>query len=133
MLAHLAQGDSFRQIFAHQLCRCCREKNLLTVSGGHDPRRTIQRCPEVVAVPKTAMTPSPVVLTMKPKDALIAWCRTVSCRASATCIAAGCCSHNIVLPSMSVNRNVTVPVGKCESAGNLSGRGMIIVRALNDT
>ena len=27
-------------------------------------------------------------------------------------IAAACCSHSLVLPSMSVNRNVTVPLGK---------------------
>ena len=32
--------------------------------------------------------------------------------ARACCMAAGCCSQRVVLPSMSVNRKVTVPVGK---------------------
>src|SRR5262245_42917467 len=34
-----------------------------------------------------------------------------SCRASAACIASGCCSQRRVLPSMSLNRKVTVPLG----------------------
>ena len=39
-------------------------------------------------------------------------CRNnASWRASASCIAARCASHSRVLPSMSVNKNVTVPVG----------------------
>jgi hypothetical protein len=34
-----------------------------------------------------------------------------SCRRSAVAIASGCASHNFVLPSMSVKRKVTVPLG----------------------
>src|SRR5687768_13609820 len=37
--------------------------------------------------------------------------RRVSWRARAVCMARGCCSHNRVLPSISVKRNVTVPLG----------------------
>src|SRR5215207_6041638 len=36
------------------------------------------------------------------------------CRACATSISCGCCSHSLVLSSMSVNRKVTVPEGKLE-------------------
>ncbi len=35
----------------------------------------------------------------------------VSCRASAAFIASGCCSQSWVLPSISVKKKVTVPVG----------------------
>src|SRR5829696_1915110 len=37
---------------------------------------------------------------------------SASWRARAPCIAAGCSSQRRVLPSMSVNRKVTVPVGR---------------------
>jgi TM2 domain-containing membrane protein YozV len=39
-----------------------------------------------------------------------------SWRASAGRIASGVCSHNCVLPSISVNRNVTVPLGRAACA-----------------
>src|SRR6266542_5158802 len=37
--------------------------------------------------------------------------RSASCRAEAALIASGCCSQRRVLPSISVKRKVTVPVG----------------------
>src|SRR5438093_12170203 len=37
---------------------------------------------------------------------------SASWRASETCIASRCNSHNVVLPTISVNRNVTVPSGR---------------------
>jgi hypothetical protein len=43
-----------------------------------------------------------------------------SCRASGNCIASGYWSHSDVLPSMSVNRKVTVPVGNNEFTGCLA-------------
>src|SRR5919201_47452 len=42
---------------------------------------------------------------------MAAW-RSASCRASARRIASGCSSQSLVLPSMSVKRKVTVPVGR---------------------
>lgn len=41
----------------------------------------------------------------------------LSCRASASRIASGNCSHSVVLPAMSVNRKVTVPAGSLGGAG----------------
>src|SRR5690242_3310018 len=40
--------------------------------------------------------------------------KTPSCHASRERIASGACSHNVVLPSMSEKRKVTVPVGSIE-------------------
>jgi hypothetical protein len=39
------------------------------------------------------------------------------CRSSATSIASGTVSHNRVEPSISVSKNVTVPVGSSASSG----------------
>src|SRR6202158_623116 len=49
--------------------------------------------------------------------------RIASWWASACCIAACCVSHSRVLPSMSVNRNVTVPLGRKRSARGVRGMG----------
>src|SRR6266567_7301394 len=46
---------------------------------------------------------------------------SASCRAKATRISSGCASHSFVLPSMSVNRKVTVPVGNRESVRGVGG------------
>ena len=40
--------------------------------------------------------------------------------ARAACIASWCCSQRVVEPSMSVNRKVTVPVGKSAMGGLLT-------------
>src|ERR1043165_2687938 len=66
------------------------------------------------AVPKTAYAPSPVVLTTCPPDDSMAERKTPSCHASSERIASGACSHNVVLPSTSEKRKVTVPVGSIE-------------------
>src|SRR6185437_10737710 len=54
-----------------------------------------------------------------------------SCRASAICIASGAPCHKRVLPSMSVNRNVNVPLGNGvveASARVLDGIGWCAIR-----
>src|SRR5437764_15477125 len=40
------------------------------------------------------------------------WRKRASWRARAVRIASGCCSQRVVLPSISVKRNVTLPVGR---------------------
>jgi hypothetical protein len=59
----------------------------------------------------TAWNPSPVVFTTEPPCRATASRRISSWRANAACIASGCSSHRRVEPSMSVNKNVTVPDG----------------------
>src|SRR5450755_1448772 len=44
------------------------------------------------------------------------WRTSASCRGKATSIAACCDSQRRVLPSMSVNRKVTVPVGSVDAS-----------------
>ena len=68
------------------------------------------------AVENAAQNASPTVLKTTPQCAVIASRITSSCRASATLMASGYRCHSVVLPSMSVNRKVTVPVGNSESA-----------------
>ena len=54
-----------------------------------------------------------------------------SCRASAICIASGASCHKRVLPSMSVNRNVNVPLGSGgveASARVIEGIGLCAIR-----
>jgi hypothetical protein len=63
------------------------------------------------AVAKAAQKASPIVLNMKPECALMTSRSKASWRASASLIASGCCSQSVVLPSISVNRKETVPVG----------------------
>src|SRR5436309_7295051 len=58
-----------------------------------------------------AYAPSPVCLNSQPPRASIAARTTSSCAANATCIASGSSSHLRVDPSISVKRNVTVPLG----------------------
>src|SRR6266581_2228503 len=58
-----------------------------------------------------AHTPSPVFLNSHPPRASMAARSTSSCAARATCIASGSSSHRRVDPSISVKRNVTVPLG----------------------
>src|SRR5262249_33206215 len=55
--------------------------------------------------------PSPVAFTTCPPRDAIASLTISSCRASASCITSGCCSHRRVEPSRSVNKKVTVPDG----------------------
>src|SRR2546422_11315628 len=55
-----------------------------------------------------------------------------SWRASATRIASACVSHSFVLPSMSVNRNVTVPTGS-GAGGAGPGRFLVNQRARRGT
>ena len=55
-----------------------------------------------------------------------------SWRASATRIASACVSHSFVLPSMSVNRNVTVPTGS-GAAGAAPARFLVNQRARRGT
>src|SRR6266545_1479602 len=66
---------------------------------------------------KAAQNPSPAVRNTMPSCSLIAWRRMLSCCASASGIASGCCSQSRVLPSISVYRNVTVPVGSTPAIG----------------
>src|SRR5215211_3594990 len=61
------------------------------------------------ADPKTAIRPSPVVLTTFPPAAVTAFSRIESWRSSARFIACGKRSQRRVLPSTSVNRKVKVP------------------------
>jgi hypothetical protein len=56
---------------------------------------------------KTAMSPSPVVLTTSPPESEIADRTMLSCCARAERIASGFCSHRRVLFSTSVKRNVS--------------------------
>src|SRR5712691_1060875 len=49
-----------------------------------------------------------------------------SWRASETCIASRCNSHSVVLPTISVNRNVTVPTGN--GVVGEAGTGEVICR-----
>ena len=63
------------------------------------------------AVWNAAQNASPPVLKTWPPWSSMHWRSSASWRASAARIAACCVSHSRVLPSMSVNRNVTVPVG----------------------
>jgi len=58
---------------------------------------------------KTAIIPSPVVLTTWPFEAATAACRIWSWRSRAAFMACGNRSHSRVLPSTSVNRKITVP------------------------
>src|SRR5215203_1147168 len=58
-----------------------------------------------------AQNASPMVLKTTPPLLAIASRMIASCFASAVCIAMGCASHSLVLPSTSVNRNVTNSVG----------------------
>src|SRR6266545_4835847 len=51
-----------------------------------------------------------------PASAAIAWRMIASWRASAVVMAWGCCSHRRVLPSISVNKKVTVPLGRSPTA-----------------
>ena len=51
MLAHLAQGDTFRQMSAHQFRRGGGEKNLAAVRGGLDARCAIQHRAEIITIP----------------------------------------------------------------------------------
>src|ERR1700694_1498506 len=63
------------------------------------------------AVANAACTPSPSVFTTCP-PCVSTLCRSsASWRASAADIVSRCASQSPVLPSMSVNRNVTVPLG----------------------
>src|SRR5579871_2132631 len=64
------------------------------------------------AVENAAQKASPMVLNTTPSLASMACRSTASCRARAERIASGYCSHSLVLPSISVNRNVTVPLGR---------------------
>ena len=52
MLAHVAEGDTCRQISAYQFRRSDREKDLAAVRGGHDARGAIQHRAEIIAIPK---------------------------------------------------------------------------------
>jgi hypothetical protein len=61
------------------------------------------------ADPKTAIRPSPVVLTTCPPAPITEVSRIESWRSSARLIACGKASHKRVLPSMSLNRKVKVP------------------------
>ncbi len=58
-----------------------------------------------------ATTPSPLWLNRKPSCAAIAARNASSCAFRAARIAAASASHRRVDPSISVNRNVTTPVG----------------------
>jgi hypothetical protein len=68
-------------------------------------------CVRAPAGGNAAHTPSPVCLNIHPPCRSIASRNTSSCAASADRIAAGSASQRRVEPSMSVNRNVTVPDG----------------------
>ena len=61
---------------------------------------------------KAAHTPSPVCLNNQPPWPSIAARNTSSCAAKSTRIASGSVSHRRVEPSISVNKNVTVPDGR---------------------
>jgi hypothetical protein len=61
---------------------------------------------------KAACTASPTVLKWTPPCAAMAESRSARWRWTAFAIAARSRSQSAVLPSMSVNRNVTVPVGR---------------------
>ena len=52
MLAHFAQRDAFGQLSAGHFCRGGGEQDLLSMGGGHDARRAIQRRTEIVAISK---------------------------------------------------------------------------------
>jgi hypothetical protein len=67
------------------------------------------------AIANAAQKASPTVLKTYPFALTIPSRISSSCRASAVRIVSGCASHNLVLPSMSVNRKVTVPVGASNS------------------
>lgn len=69
------------------------------------------------AEPNAAHTPSPVCLNSQPPRVSIADRRTSSWSMSAVRIASGSASHRRVEPSISVNRNVTVPEGRCSPTG----------------
>src|ERR671933_2848764 len=63
--------------------------------------------------------------------------RIASWRAKAGCIARACVSQRLVLPSMSLNRKVTVPVGKLVTGGlshaeraEINGYGRKAIRPL---
>lgn len=73
--------------------------------------------PRSAAAANTAHTRSPKDLTIHPPFDSIARRKSASCRASAPCMGTGRSSHIYVLPSISVNRKVTVPVGNHEFAG----------------
>src|SRR6266508_3360811 len=70
------------------------------------------------ARPQAAKTASPTLLKATPAWVVILSWRIVSWRARAAGIAWGWRSHKRVLPSISVNRNVTVPRGS-----GVAGRG----------
>jgi hypothetical protein len=57
------------------------------------------------------LSPSPLLLTTVPFCRRTQVATIPSCRASARRIALGWLSHSLVLPSMSVSRKVTTPVG----------------------
>src|SRR5688572_16123558 len=61
---------------------------------------------------KAACTPSPSILTTRPAWRAMLSRTTASCRASERRMRSGSCSHNRLLPSISVNRNVTGPAGR---------------------
>ena len=94
-------------------------------SAAHDPRPASARWAASAAasasgaLAKAAQTASPMVLKTTPPRVSIAWRSMASWRASAAGIAWGCRSHSAVLPSMSVNRKVTVPLGKRAVAARL--------------
>jgi hypothetical protein len=67
------------------------------------------------AIANAAQKASPTVLKTYPFALTIPSRISSSCRASAVRIVSRCASHNLVLPSMSVNRKVTVPVGASNS------------------
>jgi len=64
------------------------------------------------AVVKAAWKASPTILKTTPPLVSIAWHKALLWIFRASAISCGCCSHNEVLPSMSVKRKVIVPVGR---------------------
>src|SRR6185503_1293553 len=61
---------------------------------------------------KAAEKESPIIWNTDPLCASIVSRRIWLCRASRAGMASGCCCESLVLPSISVNRKVTVPAGK---------------------
>lgn len=89
----------------------------MTAPSGH-ASRAIPNCIPIDAATASlafwnaAQNASPTVLKTVPPLDSITRRSSSSCRSSATLIASGWSCQSRVLPSMSVNRNVTVPVGK---------------------
>ena len=96
---------------------CTPIRTLRSIGSGHGSARSASCASTAAATAlpareNTAPKPSPPVENTWPSAARTALRRISSWRTSASRISAGCLSHSGVDPTMSVNRNDTVPVGR---------------------